>query len=246
MRPIEHWGKEPADFPAEILANYMVYRHATQFMFDHVFRQTLIRRQSAAWPAVAVLLREHIDQWIQSGYDAEDRETPWARHLSGALLKKLKSFHAQNPLQVRVQEWGEVLCAIPAEPSASGDFAAHEAMRLMFTLLDSEFKYTIAKCLKRGCGTYFKRSKLQECFKRGAYCAKHSKGAGTDIQRKKDKAALLRLAAKFWSQWTPDAHPNQALWVAAKIKEVRRSLPRVTQKWVSRNAVEIKRRSSYA
>ncbi len=188
-----------------------------------------------------------IDQWIQSGYAADGRETPWERHLSDDLLEKLKSFHTQNPLQVRVQEWGEIVGALPAEPSAGGDFAAHEAMRLMVTLLDSEFKYTIAKCLKCGCETYFERSKLQECFKRGAYCAKHSKGAGTDIQRKNDKAALIRLAVKFWSQWTPDAHPNRARWVADKINEARRGTERrASQKWVTRNAVAIKRGSRHA
>jgi hypothetical protein len=249
MEGMHNWAKQApdflkaddSDFPADRPLNDIFYRHGTQFMIDHLLRQSVVLARSATWPAVGAILRENIDGWIESGYDDANIETPLRRYLPHNLRKKLESFVQQNPLQVRVQDWGEVVGFWPQTRTASANFAAYEALRLTVTLLGSDLKYAIAKCLK--CETYFERAKLQEVFKRGAYCPRHSKGAGTDKERKDEREQLLRCAMRFWSQWTPAKHPNQALWIAGKVNGTRRGAERhISQKWVSRNRIAIQER----
>jgi len=215
------------------------YVRIAQFTNDLMDRQWRLRKHSSVLPALASQLRGYIDQWIQTGYDEFPMETPWRRHLTGDLFNELNAYCLQNPLQVRVNAWGSE-SAWPIVRGNDQVFAWHEAHRLMIRVLGSDLRYAIAKCHK--CETYFERTKLREVFKRGPYCPKHSKGAGTYIERDLEKKNLLELAAKFWSQWKSEKHLNRSLWVANKVNETRLvTQKRMTQKWVTRNRPAIEK-----
>jgi hypothetical protein len=232
--------EDPEDHAIRQIADEQMARRMVRCLWDHAARQGVIRAKRNAWPEVARLLRRHLDGWIQSGYSSITGESPLSRTLPKILQNDLKKFCIANPPLVNILEWGDLVGSWPSGPAALADFAAFEGFRLMLTVLSSDFKFRIAKCLK--CGRYFARTKLQECFKRGSYCAKHSKGAGTDAQRKLEHYALVSSAATFSERWTPRKHPNQAFWIVQKVNESRKGTERrITKNWLSnkRNSMAI-------
>ncbi len=238
--PLEHaealpWPEESKDAPA----NLTILRRTEDLIEKVQSRQVEIHEHKDDWPEVAQLLRDRVDEWIKSGYD-DGIERPYTRRLSLSLRWEIAELYRANPISVEVLEWGEIVYesrrTLTWSAKKDHGFAAYEATRLMAGLLGSGLRYAICKCRKPDCDTYFIRSRREEFLKRGSYCAKHSKGAGTAKERDDDRSALLELAVKIYSQWTPDEHPNRALWIANKVNELRNGTERrITQKWVTRN-----------
>jgi hypothetical protein len=113
---------------------------------------------------------------------------------------------------------------------------------LFLLFLDcGDLRFRLAKCQREGCvAPYFLRERLHPIYKNGAVCPHHRKQAASLRAREKDRDDLLELAAKFWPRWTPAKHPNRSLWIAERVNAQRTGIEtRITQKWVSRNAVQI-------
>jgi hypothetical protein len=204
----------------------------TAIMTERFNRSLEIQSHAADLPMLASLLRDYVDEWIDSGYES-GVEVPGERRLiPNQKLEQLTAFAKRFPPELFVWESGDTLMKFQRAPEEG--WPQYEADRLMLAFFSSDLRHSIAKCLK--CGRYFQRSRLQPVYKRGAYCTTHSKAAGVELQRSAETHELLRRAARIWPRWTTRKHPIRAVWVAGEMNaKAGMRGKRITRAWVTRN-----------
>ncbi|TCK72465.1 hypothetical protein [Acidipila rosea] len=203
--------------------------------------------QEAQRPHLAKSLRRYVDQWIKSGYIDEleypgrrnipsqiPSKKPGGRPRESEIWKKLESFLAENPINLTLSKRGSPVAVFP-EPNEDS-WGNDETVRRWLGFMDSELRTTIAKCLK--CGTYFKRSRVQEYYKRGALCKAHSVSEGVTQARARKRKLRLEVASKAFQSWTARKRRPLKDWIAHHVNKSPKT-EGITGKWVSRHLREI-------
>jgi hypothetical protein len=195
-------------------------------------------------------LRVLAERWIQSGIHSDGVEEPKSRKLPEFLREAIRC-SVNDPLTVHIMPdgalQGHFSFRLGLESAVLDDRARRECDErkgtyLFLLFLDGDnLRFRLAKCLRKGCAApYFFRERLRPIYKNGAVCPHHRKQVGSLRAREDERDDLLKLAAKFWPRWTPTKQPNRSLWTAGQVNAQRTGIEKhITQKWISRNAVQI-------
>lgn len=197
-------------------------------------------------------LRGFADLWISSGTRSNGVEEPKSRILPEFARENIACLSTDNPISIHVMPDGALeglfhftpgLKSAVLDQQAQKGYDARYGIYMFLLFLDSgDLRFRLAKCQREGCAApYFFRDRLHPIYKNGAVCPHHRKQAASLRARKDERDDLLELAAQFWPDWTESQHPNRSLWVAGEVNARRVGTERrISQKWVSRNAVKIK------
>lgn len=196
-------------------------------------------------------LRVLAERWIQSGIHSDGVEEPKSRTLPEFLREAIR-YSVDNPLILHILPDGALQGQFSFRPGLKSAVLDDRARRecderygaylFLLFLNDGDLRFRLAKCLRKECAApYFFRERLHPIYKNGAACPHHRKQAASRRAREDERDDLLKLAAKFWPRWTPAKHPNRSLWTAGQVNAHLSGIEkRITQKWISRNAVTIK------
>ncbi len=212
----------------------------------------------------AETVRALVDQWIDSGKNAEGIESPLSRNVNTVppgytqpLFDVLYAWlNRGNWPSFSLMRSGKI--AINSEPPhlqiadkrglakyrEPEEYANDCAFFYFKELLDTPGAHRVGRCNNPDCRRYYIRRRLRKAeIKRGAYCGQCT-GVGsvarTKISRETAKQRLVSLAADYWDAWTQTRrNPERADWVAKQVSK--RSTVSITGKWAIRNlkAIEI-------
>ena len=209
-----------------------------------------------------VVFRSLVNQWIDSGKDAEGVESPFKRNLrdvppgySRSLILVLADWFQQ----VKPLSWLEpdgtigvgVGYPIAQKVDAQGcmyidhaEYARELAVTEFQMLLELPCAPKLTRCANPACQSYYirKRVRVNE-IKRGTYCASCI-GVGslsrTKATREKRKQRLVEDAARFWVSWAQEKRrTTRSEWIAEQMNKASRPEVLVTSVWVSRNRIAI-------
>ena len=238
----------------------------------------LFRRLEVSEPAecerriIATKLRQHVDEWLETGWSESEGESPKHRSLVKAPLamKVLQDYTSQqNPRLRFVRVPPEFV--IEVEPSGdrrhtsmisefldSIDRVRRDVARLFFGLIISDWGPRLCKC--RYCGLYFVHPKPRQWYKHGTFCGDHQM-SWTATQHVKERrrlfhSALLDIAAKELIKrringpdWQDDKPRKIQLAndISARVQKSGKAALRsvrlkVKLTWVTRNRREIEKR----
>jgi hypothetical protein len=184
------------------------------------------------------LFRAFVDQWIESGKNAEGREAPVSRNvykITQGYAEPLSKVLLANKPEIDVLPSGEYAISLERgmvdDDALPESHAKEEAIYWFRALLNSPASFRIARCDNATCARYY-----------GTYCG-NCVGASSvkrmRLSRQARKQKLVNLAADFWDQWKPSRRRKQSDWVAAEMNKRLAIHERITSKWVSQNRTEI-------
>lgn len=216
-------------------------------------------------------LQALVDQWIDSGKDAEGIESPLTRNLNAVplgctqpLLDVLLAWlNRGNWPSYTLMQSGKIgIVSQPPRPFIADErglakyrepeeYANGCAIFFFMELLDTPGSHRVGRCNNSECGRYYVRQRLRKAdIKRGSYCGQCARVGSvvrTKISRETARQKLVSLAAGCWDAWTQTRRNGErADWVAKQVNK--RSTVGVTGRWVSRNLkaieVELERRKN--
>lgn len=195
-------------------------------------------------------MRTLIDAWIESGRDGEV-ENPLKRHLSEPLMNALIRWSSDHRTELSFKRWtGEPSLYIPACRDANTECpfrnAWDDAIRLFAQLLDSPYRYRIAKCRFKGCTYYYTNRVPKGPLHYGTFCPAHRQRASASRAEYRKRNAIhedrIKIAHGLWATWPPECRTekSQRVWLASQIgrKQSKASDP-VKINWVTRHLSEI-------
>lgn len=195
-------------------------------------------------------LRTLVDDWIESGRDGTF-EDPLKRHLSEALSSALHHWSFRNGPKLSFKHWsGEPSLYMPAVRAAETECpfqnAWDNAISLFAQLLDSTYRYRIAKCRAKACTYYYTDRVPRGPLKYGTYCPAHRQKASAIRAVYRQRNAMnenrLTIAQGLWGHWPPEYRTDrsQKLWLVSEISERQsKAYPGIKINWVSRHLQQI-------
>ncbi len=216
--------------------------------------------------------RALVNQWIASGKDADQIESPLKRNVSSvpsgyaeSLFDVMLGWLNRNLPKPALMRSGKIaILDQPPSPWVTDDrnllkyldpeeYARECAIFQFKELLELPGAHRLACCNNPKCRRYYLRIRLRKKeIKRGAYCGK-CVGVGaserTRMSRDARKQRLVELAANVWpTDWKPTRkYTSKPEWVVAAMKKIKPSLL-ITRKWVSQNRkaveIEVERRAA--
>jgi hypothetical protein len=177
---------------------------------------------------VSEILREWVDEWIDTGRDPNGAESPAERHFNddSKVSSVVYDYSKRNRISLlgisnTIELWFSPYETHNGRPRILGvrnEDIARE--KLVFFLL-SEFRFKLAKCRRDGCGKYFALKHWKRTYKRGTLCSEcqrtrsqESASKATSEERIQAGWMLCQLAAKRFSkqiQKSPDWHKEAPL-----------------------------------
>jgi hypothetical protein len=188
-------------------------------------------------------LRSFVDEWLDSGRTTDGQEEPQKRTLSLSACLAVNGYLQRHPPQFFVFE-GNKIGAVFAEekPPRTGPDnpiaeAKEEATRLFVHFMDSDARRLIAKC--HYCKEHFYPKRIQDLYKRGAYCEACRAKASMVNSRREWTKKVLELAAESWPKWKASHGPRQR-WVAMQVNgKLSAKDKRITGRWITENDEKI-------
>jgi hypothetical protein len=208
--------------------------------WDHDKRRRLFKSLDISKPSelerriIATRLRQHVDEWLRTGWTKDGRECLAHRSLIKAPLamKALQDYTSQQHLNLRfigsppafVVE--DVLSRDDSGTSKMSEFAEairlafREVPRLFFGLVTSDWGPRLCKCRYSRCSLYFIHPKPRMWYKHGTFCGDHQM-AWTASRHMKDTrtsihSALVDIAAHELSK----RHIDSPRWQDDKSSKV--------------------------
>jgi hypothetical protein len=179
----------------------------------------LFRRLNVSHPVeferriVATKLRQHVDEWLETGCRDDGGESPEGRSLIKAprALEVLQDYTSkQNPRLRFLRKPHEFVVEVGSsedgpQTSAISGFvdpikrAWRDVARLFFGLITSDWGPRICKCRYSLCGLYFVHPKPRQWYKHGTFCGDHQMAwtATQHVKERRDqvRSELLDIAA---------------------------------------------------
>jgi hypothetical protein len=195
-------------------------------------------------------LRTLVDNWIESGRKGM-YENVRARHLSDPMMAALMHWSSKRRPELSFQWWdGSPSLYIPVgrdhNPKCPFQNAWDTAILLFARLLDSPYRYRIAKCRFPGCTYYYTDRVPKGPLKYGTFCPAHRQKASARRAECRKRNAThenrIRIAHSVWGQWPRHfrTEKSQRLWV---VTELNRRQPEayspIKINWVTRHLSEI-------
>lgn len=225
----KHWGS--LDFPGASQNYPSGDKERARTMFLNTFRAL-------------------VDQWIDSGIDADGIETPSNRYVRGpppgyseSLFDVLLGWLGRNMPRPALMNEGTI-AILEQRPQLSGHdleaYARESAIFYLKELLECENRSRLGRCRNPRCRVYFIRKRTRRGdIKRGSYCGKCAIiGAAerTRLSRQHRKDQQLDAAAVAWTQWKKNTrYPQQAEWTAVQVNRKFPRWPQIRVKWVTQN-----------
>ena len=212
-------------------------------------------------------LRTLVDEWIDTGIQADGSEQPGGRRLSdesdveyvgGVLTTKPKSrirqmvndYQKRHPMFVQLQDDGGTLPVFAAEggdesitddePSMPG----REVVRLFIQFFDSPWIFRLMRCAR--CGTYQLVNAPRQSYVHGWHCAECRKTAAATRCVSKARAdgreRKLQACAAAWTKGEPK-HADRRLWVLEQANKQLSFSERIKRNFIARNLAEIQARA---
>jgi hypothetical protein len=131
-----------------------------------------------------------------------------------------------------------------------------DATRHFVALLMNDWRFQLCKCRYSACRKYFlNKNKTQRRWKHGTFCCREHRNRAsaatlTETRRKKEKASLISIAAKYLSERTDDSSWFDKPLVKRKVAEVVSERMKkddhvscarlsIRRNWVTRHSVDI-------
>jgi hypothetical protein len=194
-------------------------------------------------PPVSEILREWVDEWLESGRTPEGVEQPAARQFKEGDKIRLVVFEYSKRNRISLLGTSDGLKLVfdcyeenngrPRFLGVRNEDIARE--KLVFFLL-SELRFKLAKCRKEDCGKYFALKHWKRTYKRGTFCSDcqrlrslESAVKATSGDRIEAELMLCSLAAKRFSKqilrnpnWVKDGRLREGLvqYLNARIDHV--------------------------
>jgi hypothetical protein len=154
----------------------------------------LLPRMSLAVPPISEILREWVDEWLDSGRTLDGVERPVGRQFreDGRIRLVVFEYSKRNRISLLGTSEGLKLWFDPYGERKGRPFIlgvrnediARE--KLVFFLL-SDLRFKLAKCRQDGCGKYFALKHWKRTYKRGTFCS--------DCQRARSQESALKATA---------------------------------------------------
>jgi hypothetical protein len=212
-------------------------------------------------------LRVMMEQWLFSGKDPENTscDTPTKRNLTAVhptftkpLLDTLNQWKDRHPPRLSFSNDGKVsivyeepqyhveggLYGAPKGTTIPKDIAIFWFVRM----LDSPGAHSIARCANPECSLiYFLYLRTPKgTLRNGTFCrrcAANRSAIQTKIKQDDIKELRVRLALRFWNNWTPNRRGrDKAEWIKTKMNAELAPNRQVTRKWVVQNTEYIEER----
>jgi hypothetical protein len=199
-------------------------------------------------------LRVLVDNWIESGREGMYEDVR-KRSLSEPMMDTLMRWSSRRPPALSFRSWdGAPSLHIPVASTHETEHpfmnAWDTAILLFARLLDSPYRYRIAKCRREGC-TYFYTERIPRGpFKYGTYCPEHRQSASArrSIENKRNTVneTRIELAKKLWGKWPPEVRTERSrrIWLQTELNHLQpKAYPEVQVNWVTRHSAEIARQT---
>jgi hypothetical protein len=194
-------------------------------------------------------LRMFVDNWIESGREGT-AEDPLKRRLSIPLTYTLHHWSSQKRPALGFRVTGQATLYIPGYRDANTEFpfrnAWNESVRLFAQLLDSPYRYRIAKCRRDGCTYYYTKRVPKGPLHYGTYCPVHRQKASAKRSEYRKRNAIhenrIKIANSLWGRWPPEirSEKSQRLWLVAELnRKQSKAYPEIKINWVTRHLKEI-------
>lgn len=196
-------------------------------------------------------LRTLVNEWIATGKkdDGADypRDRAFTRYSAG--YEAIAKWNQQHPLVSSVSLTGELV--LPKNGARAWSKATTQgtddpitkmeerAINEFLQMLQSPFKYLIARCDRCSQSPFFFRKKLRPYYNNGSFCPDCRRAAAakrkTYRDRNKTREAILKPAATAWAKWsslsktTQAKYGTQESYVLSKIKHTGRTIKFVTR-----------------
>lgn len=160
------------------------------------------------------LLREYVDLWLETGY-RKGVNTPAARHPTAEIGQIVEDVVATNRVLPAARKDGYAMAIVASPAPLRGrskalrdEALARAAAQTVFVaMLMSDARLKIAKCVREGCGLYFRLGKWNHLYGQGTRClacrAGEERGAKqgrVEANRAQAKRALYAYAAQRFAR----------------------------------------------
>ncbi len=195
-------------------------------------------------------LRTLVDNWIESGREGM-YENVRARHLSEPMMFALMHWSSKRSPELSFRWWdGSPSLYLPVgrnhNPESPFRNAWDTAILLFARLLDSSYRYRIAKCRYQGCTYYYTDRVPKGPLQYGTYCPAHRQKASAKRSEYRKRSAIhenrIKVAKGLWGRWPPRCRTerSQRLWVAEELNRTQsKPYSKVKINWVTRHLKEI-------
>jgi hypothetical protein len=187
-----------------------------------------------------VSLRECLDAWVDSGFQADGSEERSSRKFKGEFREGIHDFLAEHPPVTSLKSDGSgVATPFMQRP----DFAPEHLARNFFMdfINDRNRRFEIMRC--RGCREFRFPANPKPKYAFGWFCSKcglKRASTFTAIQREKNKAELNRRAAAALIEWEQKPRRTGKVdYVLAAVNKNRSLTKRVHRKTISRRLKDI-------
>jgi hypothetical protein len=195
-------------------------------------------------------LRLLVDNWIESGREGMYEDVR-KRHLSEPMMDVLMRWSGSRPPELSFRWWdGAPSLYIPVgrnhDPEHPFRNAWNTAIVLFARLLDSPYRYRIAKCRFPGCTYYYTDRIPKGPLQYGTYCPVHRQRASAARSEGRKRNAMqenrLRIARALWGKWPPEVRSEKSrrIWLATELnRQQPKAYPKIKVNWVSWHLEEI-------
>ena len=195
-------------------------------------------------------LRTLVDNWIESGREGMYEDVR-KRHLSAPMMAALTHWSSKRAPELSFQWWdGSPSLYLPVgrehNPECPFRNAWDTAILLFARLLDSPYRYRIAKCRCLGCTYYYTDRVPKGPLQYGTFCPAHRQKASASRAEYRKRNAThenrIRIAHSLCGTWPPDCRTEKSrrVWLAAEIsRKQSKAYSPIKINWVTRHLNEI-------
>lgn len=247
FKPPNHWdaiamdGIQPSQLPYQIALRL------------NWFRKRGRKIEDSSEAAFFTALREHVDQWLDSGREGktdrpETRSIFWCSSpkYRESLFSLLNRFAQEASVTTVGEDGVSVRLRVPLRKRGSMAAQLRDSAKLVFiNLLKSPNRYKLFRC--DHCGLYdLRQREPREETLHGTFCDTCKKTSTPSAERteasRNDRLLILaELAAKWWPKWSSKENPSRSKWIAKKMTDsgLPNWQPSITGNWVTRHVKEI-------
>jgi hypothetical protein len=195
-------------------------------------------------------LRVLVDNWIESGREGTYEDVR-KRHLSDPMMEVLMHWSSARQPELSFQRWDgapSLYMQVGRDHNPENPFrnSWDTAILLFARLLDSPYRYRIAKCRSKDCTYYYMNRIPRGPLQYGTYCPQHRQTASATRSEYRRRDAMLenriQIAHPVWGAWPSRCRTekSQREWIVSEVnRRQSKSYPDIKVNWVSRHLQEI-------
>jgi hypothetical protein len=219
--------------------------------------------------AIFVWLLEHfetfkmlVDEWIDSGINADGNEEPWSRHLldgtfvqdvmeegeavslvrpESLIRRMFNAYQKKHPMVIHLRRNGGVDYSFAREGGNEDKSDPQSAVRLFMELFNSFWRNRLMRCAR--CRAYELVKTPRKSYMYGWHCAKCRNTGVSACSTKKSREAhtgdLLKYCAEEWVKDAPRSRDKEQ-WVLDQVNKRLAYGERIKRNFITRHLATIK------